>query len=251
MNYRKAAQPSYILWLIREGKANTWEELLAHFNYDERIFSGTGKTVLADSLDELEDAGLIIREREEDSLIIKKYRYSVAPLVGKIQVALGISISELAQNAPHETLIVAPIFGVPNDAKYTYDLFVLMPFTLVLEPIYHDHIKKVAQQLEMKIARADDFFTTKSIMEEIWSAIVQSKIMIADCTDKNPNVFYEIGIAHTLGKPVILLTQKEDDVPFDLRHMRCIKYEYTSDGMEEFEKKLKETLSGLKKDDSM
>jgi hypothetical protein len=145
--------------------------------------------------------------------------------------------------------ITAPnsIFG-ETIKKYTYDLFVLMPFKKELTPIYEDHIKKVADTLNLSSARADDFFSQNPIISEIWSAIVQAKILIADCTDKNPNVFYEIGIAHAIDKPVILITQNENDVPFDLRHRRYIPYTFTPRGMEEFEKILSSTIYEVKKD---
>jgi hypothetical protein len=79
-------------------------------------------------------------------------------------------------------------------------------------------------------------------MSEIWSAICKARLVIADCTGRNPNVFYEIGVAHTMGIPVILLTQRMEDVPFDLRHIRFIKYEFTPRGMQKFEKELSATL---------
>jgi hypothetical protein len=71
---------------------------------------------------------------------------------------------------------------------------------------------------------------------------VGARLIVADCTDRNPNVFYEIGLAHTIGKPTILLTQKSEDVPFDLRHWRHIAYQLTPRGMKEFETKFKETV---------
>jgi hypothetical protein len=51
-----------------------------------------------------------------------------------------------------------------------------------------------------------------------------------------------MGIAHTLGKPVVLITQREEDVPFDIRHIRFNKYEYTPRGMKELESFLKSML---------
>ena len=48
--------------------------------------------------------------------------------------------------------------------------------------------------------------------------------MIADCTGKNPNVFYELGIAHTLGKSVFMCSQNREDFPFDVNHIRSFKY---------------------------
>jgi hypothetical protein len=140
-----------------------------------------------------------------------------------------------------------PVLGVPNK-KYTYAIFMLMPFALELKPIYDNHIKKIAQKLNLSIARADDFFSNNSIMEEIWSAIAHARVLVADCTNKNPNVFYEIGLAHAISKPVILITQNPDDVPFDLRHRRYIHYSYTPPGMEKFENDLALTILETLKD---
>ena len=117
-----------------------------------------------------------------------------------------------------------------------------MPFAPELKPIYDDHIVPVVNQLGRKASRGDDFFGTGAVMSEIWNAIFASQIVIADCTGRNPNVFYEIGVAHTVGKPVILLTQIVEDVPFDLRHIRFIKYELTRRGMQKFEEDLLATL---------
>lgn len=62
--------------------------------------------------------------------------------------------------------------------------------------------------------------------------IETSHILIADITTRNPNVFYELGIAHALGQKVILMTQNKDDIPFDLLRFRHIIYEDNSDGYE-------------------
>jgi hypothetical protein len=143
-------------------------------------------------------------------------------------------------------MFVTPIFGPPKNPKYAYDLFVLMPFASEFKLIYEDHIKNVAKNLDMSVARADDFFTTGEVMDEVWQAIAQSTVIIADCTGRNPNVFYEIGLADVAGKPVILITQQREDIPFDLRHRRYIEYAFTPRGMLEFEGRLKQTVGNLK-----
>ena len=117
-----------------------------------------------------------------------------------------------------------------------------MPFEPRLRPVYDDHITRVARRLKITIRRADDFFGSHAILPEVWAAIHAARVLIADCTGRNANVFYEIGIAHTVGKPVVLITQSSDDVPFDLRHLRYIQYEYTPRGMAGFEKILLKTL---------
>jgi hypothetical protein len=82
-------------------------------------------------------------------------------------------------------------------------------------------------------------------MRDVWWSICQSKAVVADCTDKNPNVFYEIGLAHTIGKPVVLITQREADIPFDLRQIRYVAYDSSLDGIERLADSLRATLAPL------
>jgi hypothetical protein len=63
-----------------------------------------------------------------------------------------------------------------------------------------------------------------AVIQDAVSLIDRSKVVICDCTGRNPNVFYDIGIAHTLGREVVLITQAEADIPFDLRHLRYVQY---------------------------
>jgi nucleoside 2-deoxyribosyltransferase len=100
----------------------------------------------------------------------------------------------------------------------------------------------------MTMARADEFFTNEHIMFEVYSGIVRAKVLIADCTGKNPNVFYEIGLAHALGKAVVLIMQNFEDVPFDLRDRRCLQYDLTPHGKKTFKKRLAETLRTVLED---
>jgi hypothetical protein len=235
MNEHKASQPSYVLWLIRKHNGMTRAELMEHFTLE--LDCPTERTVLDVSLNMLEDAGFIQDEEVEGVMKIR-----ATSLMSKVQTTLGLNFSELAKHQPQSSMLISPTFGLPSNTKFTFDVFVLMPFTPELQPVYQDHIKNVARELGMSVARADDFFTTQSVMEEIWAAIVNSKIMIADCTGKNPNVFYEIGVAHSIGKPVVLIAQNPEDVPFDLRHRRYIRYEYTPRGIKDFEDRLRKTL---------
>ncbi len=87
---------------------------------------------------------------------------------------------------------VAPIF---EKTKFTLEqdlCFVLMPFSKDLAPIFSDHIKPVCNRLNINCIRADDIFSNTSIIEDIWCSINKARVIIADLTSKNPNVFYEI-----------------------------------------------------------
>ena len=84
-------------------------------------------------------------------------------------------------------------------------------------------------------------------MNDIWSLINNADIIICDCTGKNPNVFYELGLAHAIGKNVICITQNTEDIPFDIKHIRYIKYEYNPRGMTKFEKTLGQYIASINK----
>lgn len=76
--------------------------------------------------------------------------------------------------------------------------------------------------------RADDLYRPSAIVNDIWDYTKMAKIVVADLTGKNANVFYELGLAHATGKPAILIAQSMNDVPFDLRALRVIEYDKNS-----------------------
>jgi hypothetical protein len=63
------------------------------------------------------------------------------------------------------------------------------------------------------------------VVEKIWEQILKAKLLLADLTGKNANVFYELGLAHAAEKPVVFTSANSEDVPFDLRHLRVIIYD--------------------------
>ena len=102
--------------------------------------------------------------------------------------------------------------------------FVIMPFHPDLESVYTDLIKPVLTERGFEVFRADEIYNQQSILKDIIQSIDRSDLVIADLTDNNVNVFYELGIAHTLGKPVILAAQSLEKVPFDLKPYRIWIY---------------------------
>ncbi|MDP9383047.1 MAG: hypothetical protein M3Q29_23495 [Chloroflexota bacterium] len=146
---------------------------------------------------------------------------------------------------PNRLMPVNPLFQGRDFALDASKAFVLSPFGGDFDAIYRDHIKKAVESIGVHCRRADDFYDNSSIIEDIWRAINEAGIVISDLTGRNPNVFYETGIAHTLGKEVILLTQSSEDVPFDVRHIRYIRYAYTPPGMTKLEEVIKETIQTI------
>lgn len=122
-------------------------------------------------------------------------------------------------------------------------VFVLSPFSEPFDTIHRDHIQPTVEAISgLRCLRADDIYDNRPIIEDIWRLINEARIIIAELSGRNPNVFYETGIAHTVGKEVILLTQNIEDVPFDLRHLRSIVYDYTPRGVSTLETNLRNTI---------
>src|SRR6185312_13743333 len=70
----------------------------------------------------------------------------------------------------------------------------------------------------------DDVFKPSDILVDIWQSINVADFVIADISGRNPNVLYELGIAHTLAKPVLIISKNADDIPIDLSTRRVILY---------------------------
>lgn len=130
--------------------------------------------------------------------------------------------------------IAQPSFGVDNKL-----CFVLMPFDKHIAPVYSEVIKPLMRELELECIRADEFSKSNPIIDDILDNIKKARFLVADLTGRNPNVFYELGLAHAMSKEVILLAQNIEDVPFDVRHYRIITYQNSISGSAELKGKLR------------
>lgn len=108
----------------------------------------------------------------------------------------------------------------------TDQCFVMMPFAPPLGGYYETIYKPAIEKAGLQAVRADaDIFGAGKIMNQVWAGIRAAKVLVAELTQRNPNVFYELGLAHALRKPVVLVSSNEEDVPFDLHHIRVIYYD--------------------------
>jgi hypothetical protein len=126
--------------------------------------------------------------------------------------------------------------------------FVIMPFGGCFDDYYKEIYKPAIESTGLKSIRADDLSRSSPIIQDIWQFTLAADLILADLTQKNSNVFYELGLAHALAKPAILISNSMDDVPFDLRALRVIIYDKNNsawgDKLEkDIEKAIKETLS--------
>lgn len=122
------------------------------------------------------------------------------------------------------------VFQIPEHENIEPTLAsAMMPFDTRFNAVY-DSIRQAADNVNLRCRRADDIWENAQIIQDVVALIDRSRVVVCDCTGRNPNVFYEAGIAHTLGREVILITQSEHDIPFDLRHLRFIRYLDNAEG---------------------
>lgn len=127
--------------------------------------------------------------------------------------------------------------------------FVVMPFASPIGDYYKHIYEPAIAKAGMRAVRADaDIFGTGKIIDQIWTGINAAKVLVAEMTTRNPNVFYELGLAHALDKPVVLVSSNEEDVPFDLKHIRVIYYDVSDPfwGTKLIDKVAENILSALK-----
>jgi hypothetical protein len=109
--------------------------------------------------------------------------------------------------------------------EVTNACFVVMPFASLFEREYSRVIKLAVESAGLECIRGDEIYSEQSIVQDIWKSLRTCRVVVAELSGRNPNVMYEVGLAHALGKPIILLTRNQDDVPFDLKSLRYVYYD--------------------------
>jgi hypothetical protein len=122
--------------------------------------------------------------------------------------------------------------------------FVIMPFVSELDFV-HKVIENTIQSFGIDCIRADQIAVSHPVMDDVKTQIAEADLIIVDFTGKNPNVYYEAGLADAWRKNWIVLTQSSDDLTFDVRHIRSIRYSNTMGGDKKFESDLIKAIEAL------
>ncbi len=126
-------------------------------------------------------------------------------------------------------------------------VFTLIPFSEKFLDVYNMGVKPVVESLKLAPMKADEMQHSRDILcGSICQPIQESRLIIADLSGRNPNVFYELGLAHGFEKEIVLIVNNIEDVPFDLRGMNIIIYKNVS----ELCKKLKKRIVAIIKHQS-
>ena len=100
-----------------------------------------------------------------------------------------------------------------------------MPFKKPFDAYFEEIFRPGLELAGYSVERADDLYVSRPIMLDVQQSILRADLLLCEMSGRNPNVFYELGLAHAIGKPVILVSRDEGDIPFDLRHVRVLTYE--------------------------
>lgn len=123
-----------------------------------------------------------------------------------------------------------------------WKIFVIMPFSPKFDDVWKGGIERACSAGSFGCLRVDKVSLSTWITEDMKKYMKMADVVIADITGNNPNVMFELGWALALGKQPIVIRQKEDpeQVPFDVKDIRYIRYSNTWRGIEELHRKIGE-----------
>jgi hypothetical protein len=206
------------------------ERLLRSLSWNDSDSPGHVLSVLRQMV-ESDDSALTIIERYVDKQFPEETKFiSARPAARKVTFA-------------------PIVFTVPELETEADLVAIMMPFSAEFKPVY-EAISDACENAYMRCLRADDIWEEATIVQDIFNLIFRSQIVVVDFTGKNPNVMYETGIAHTLGKQVIPITQSMSDVHFDIQHHRALKYLSNTEGLQELRVSLARKLGQFRSGDS-
>ena len=155
------------------------------------------------------------------------------------------SLEQGAEELRQDVLFLGPdrLYGTvaPRPPRRTISCFVVMPFSASWSDEVHLQVRRACREAGVHPVRGDDLFTPGNFVEDIWQQINDADFIIADITGHNANVFYELGIAHAIAKPVLILTQSVEDLPADLATLRVLSYE-APDVANDWPRRIRESL---------
>jgi len=204
------------------------ERLLRSLRFNDDDYPGAALAVL-----------MAIVEREAANLeFIEEY------IQGKFGDADGENVSTSVSTG-RRIFFVPSVFQVPDSGVDENLVAVMMPFAAEFEPVF-EAIQHGCSKSGLRCIRVKDIWEHQTIIQDVFSLIFRATYVVCDYSGRNANVFYEAGIAHTLGKHVIGLAQSPADVPFDISHHRYLSYLNNGEGREKMANELSSRLTYLR-----
>ena len=158
----------------------------------------------------------------------------------RLQSGTGAGLGLFSFRGSHES-----IFGPMVIDDRRPNAFIAMQFSEPYNEVYRDALRPLIEEIGYEAVRVDEISQPGIILNDIWSRLTQASVVIAEVSEANPNVYYEIGVAHALAKPTVLLAQRGTKLPFDLGPYRCIFYDNSIAGRARLLDSLRATLASL------
>jgi hypothetical protein len=136
------------------------------------------------------------------------------------------------------------VFAIPSGEPQPNLVAVMMPFAPAFDTVYAT-IQQACRTAKLTCERSDKIWEESTIIQDVFNLIYRSRIVVADLTDNNPNVMYEVGIAHTLGRNVVPIVQAPASRPFDIAHHRILDYVPDAQGLAAMQEHLARRLRHL------
>jgi hypothetical protein len=197
-----------------------------------------------------------VRRVHQSRLVYEYWRHG-RPGIGTALRSTGLdvfldefrgSVAQLKQ----DVLFLGPerLYSPPKDRPIRRaSCFIVMPFSQEWSADVHRILAGACEAAGVRAVRGDDLFSPTDILEDTWQSINAADFVIADITGRNPNVLYELGIAHTLAKPVLILSKEAADIPIDLATRRVILYGQKGEAWrEDLERKIQEAIAKVVED---
>jgi hypothetical protein len=221
-----------MLRFIRDNPGRSFEQLCEHFGSPALSAEPAFAYYVRSPIESLQEIGLVEQVAGDGYQVTENY-------TNLRRVFPRLSLRVLADQ--RRAMQVYPFYGW-EETTARIDVFVIMPFKEEFKNLYTKHLKPLCKTLHLEVKRADDFFHAQDIVRQVWSNICAARLLIADISERNANVFYELGLAHAIGKPAILITRDTEQPPFDVGNLRYIRYEYTPEGIIELKQQLRKAI---------
>lgn len=138
--------------------------------------------------------------------------------------------------------IIVKNFSVHEDKAKA---FIIMQFTTPYNELFADVIKPICEKHYIEAVRADETYGPGHILPDIMQQIFLAKFIIAEITPPNQNVFFEVGYAHAMRKPIIFIAEKTKELPFDVSGFRVLFYENSIRGKKKIEEGLAKHIDAI------
>ena len=244
---------SPLVWLLPVG--TVWKSFFS------ALFIVALVVVLVWITDRFDDTVVYLRDyvrgMHESRLVAQDWRGAPDRIRAALQsTGLGGFLDEFRESGARlkrDVLFLGPerLYAPPldHDPLRPASCFIVMPFGPEWSADVHRILAGACQAAGVRPVRGDDLFTPTDILEDIWQSINAADFVIADITGRNPNVLYELGIAHTLAKPVMIISRDAADIPIDLATRRVILYgQAGADWREDLASRIAQAVAGIVRD---